>query len=233
MKNPILFLILLILVFPSACSKKVAEQKTELPAEAVTVPILDDDIPASDPKLGPMDSIKDLDKKVDTYQTGSNLSAETVESNRKLKRQIIRGTFDISELCRVALGGHWNEINTAQQSQFVALMTELLEKKAILSKEQVKGNEKPYQIIYATEKFLDDKKESAFVGTKLTVPSEKVTLNINYKLLKTQKGWKIFDVIVDEASLVENYKFQFDTIIKKSGYQELINRMQKKLTEMD
>jgi phospholipid transport system substrate-binding protein len=42
----------------------------------------------------------------------------------------------------------------------------------------------------------------------------------------------VYDVIVDDASLVDNYRYQFDTIITKSGYPELVQRMKKKLTEL-
>ncbi|EKD41708.1 MAG: hypothetical protein ACD_73C00568G0002 [uncultured bacterium] len=184
-------------------------------------------------KLGPMDSIKDLDRQIDGYKSGSNLSAEDVESNRKLKEDIIRGTFDLYELCRLALDIHWNEIDDAKKKYFVDLMTRLLERKAIFSKEQVKGTDKPYKVSYLKESYLNNEKTSSLVNTKVVVPSEKVDLNISYKLIMGPNGWHIFDVLVDEASLVENYKFQFDTIIKKYGYQELIDRMEKKLKEME
>lgn len=183
--------------------------------------------------LGPLDSIKELDRKVESYKTGPNITPEDLEANKKLKQQIIRGTFDIFELCKLALDVHWNEISADQQISFSNLMTSLLEKKAILSKEQVKGSSKPYRIVYKEEKFLNPEKSQAVVATKLFVPSEKIDLNINYKLLLSSRGWQIFDVIVDDASLVENYKFQFDTIIRKYGFPELVSRMEKKLKEMD
>ncbi len=112
-------------------------------------------------------------------------------------------------------------------------MTSLLEKKAILSKEQVKGGERNYNIAYGKEEFINPEKTNASVATNLTVPSEKVNLAINYKLAKTDKGWQIFDVIVDNASLVENYRFQFHTIIEKSGFPDLVSRMETKLKEME
>jgi len=51
-------------------------------------------------------------------------------------------------------------------------------------------------------------------------------------MLVTDYGWKIFDVIVDDASLLSNYKFQFDRIISKNGYEDLIERMQSKLNKI-
>jgi len=181
----------------------------------------------------PLEAIKELDRKIDHYKTGSQLTEQEVEANRKLKLDILRGTFDIRELCKLSLAEHWNEISPQEHDNFTNLMMNLLERKAIFSKEQVKGEGKPYQITYKSQKFLDDQKSKALVNTQIHVPSQKATITINYQLRQDPTGWRVFDVIVDEASLVENYKFQFDTIIKKYGYQELINRMQNKLKQME
>ncbi len=192
------------------------------------VPVIDEAVA----NLGPLESIKELDRKIESYKTGTALTAEEIEANRVLKQSIIRGTFDLYELCRLALSVHWDQIDEKQRTYFADLMNRLLEKKALFSKEQVKGDSKGYKVTYKSEQFLDAEKKTSLVQTKVVVPQEKVDLNINYKLIRNDRGWNIYDVIVDEASLVENYKFQFDTIIKKYGYQDLINRMEKKLAEM-
>lgn len=183
--------------------------------------------------LSPLESIKELDHKIENYKPEAQATPEELEANRKLKQEIIRGTFDIYELSKEALDKHWDTLTEADRNYFVNLMTNLLEKKAILSKEQVKGTDKPYRISYLGQEFLNPEKTQALVQTKLFVPSEKIDLDIHYKLKLTPYGWRIYDVIVDEASLVDNYKFQFDTIIKKNGYADLVSRMEKKLQEME
>lgn len=187
-----------------------------------------------DPKNAgtPTDAIKNLDKKVEEYQLGQDLTLEQKEKNANLKKRIIRGTFDIKELCRLSLGKHWDILADAQRKKFVSLMTELLETKAIFSKEQLQGSNKLYRIRYENETFDDPEKKTATVNSKMEVPKEKMTLDITYKLLLTQYGWKIFDVIVDDASLLSNYKFQFDRIITEHGFDELINRMNEKLKKI-
>ncbi|MBF0106561.1 MAG: ABC transporter substrate-binding protein [Deltaproteobacteria bacterium] len=182
--------------------------------------------------VAPMQAIKDLDKKIEGYHLGKDLTPDQVNENTSLKKQIIRGTFDIRELCRLSLGKHWHDITLEQQNQFVELMTTLLETKAIFSKEQLKGNQKYYNITYNKETYDDAEKKKATVSSKMNVPKEKMTLDITYKLLLTPYGWRIFDVIVDDASLLSNYKFQFDRIITKSGFAELIDRMNKKLEKI-
>lgn len=217
-----------------ACSKKAdPAQSTATNPQSVTSDSAPGDIPSNADLQGlsPMDSIKALDKKVDHYKTGT-LTAEEDVKNRKLKQEIISGTFDLAELCKLSLDTHWNEINDEQKNHFVSLMTKLLERKAIFSKEQVKTDGKPYDVVYKSEKYLDAEKTRASVASKILVPTQKVDLNISYSLLNKGGIWKIYDVIVDDASLVDNYKFQFDTIIKKSGFADLIARMEKKLAEM-
>ena len=231
MKQPLSMMLALFLLTAVSCRKKEeGVPKPEGGPSSVVTPVVPER-PVS--PLTPMESIKDLDAKVEGYKTGSKLTPEEIEHNRRLKEEIIRGTFDIAELCRLALAGHWEPLSQAERDSFVHLMTSLLERKAIFSKEQIKGEEKPYRIVYREEKFLDPEKKRSQVTTTLYVPSKKIDLNINYHLTKGEKGWSIYDVIVDDASLVENYKFQFDTIIRKNGFSDLVSRMEKKLKEMD
>ncbi len=225
------FLVLLLMITSCSSSKSTPEeikQSAPVVVTPVEVPVIDEAVA----NLGPLESIKELDRKIESYKTGTALTAEEIEANRVLKQSIIRGTFDLYELCRLALSVHWDQIDEKQRTYFADLMNRLLEKKALFSKEQVKGDSKGYKVTYKSEQFLDAEKKTSLVQTKVVVPQEKVDLNINYKLIRNDRGWNIYDVIVDEASLVENYKFQFDTIIKKYGYQDLINRMEKKLAEM-
>lgn len=229
------FLLFLVLIGSTGCKPKAEAVQTQ-PVATTPAPEAPSSqaapVPPPVSNLGPLESIKDLDRKIESYKTGDALTPEDIEANRALKESIIRGTFDLYELCRLALSSHWEQIDDKQRTYFADLMTRLLEKKALFSKEQVKGDSKGYRVTYKSEQFLDAEKKTSLVSTKVLVPTEKIDLNINYKLIRNERGWNIFDVIVDDASLVENYKFQFDTIIKKYGYPDLINRMEKKLAEM-
>lgn len=186
----------------------------------------------------PTRSIQGLDDMLDDFITkpkGEKLTAQEESHNRDLKKRILHGTFDIRELARLSLAKHWDARSEAERSQFVGLLTDLLEEKALFSKEQSASKSKSggkYFVVYRGEKFEDAGKARAFVRTKVVVPSENVDISLNYKVKKGSGDWKIFDIIVDEASLVENYKFQFDSIIKKHGYQDLVRRMQTKLSDI-
>ncbi|MBN1282329.1 MAG: ABC transporter substrate-binding protein, partial [Proteobacteria bacterium] len=190
------------------------------------------------PVKTPTRAIQDLDGMLDDFKVapkGKALSAADEEFNRKLKQDVIHGTFDIRELAKQSLARHWKELTPQQQDDFVKLLTDLLEEKALFSKEQSAAKSKgggKYYVVYSGHKFYDAGQTRSFVRTKVVVPSEKIDIPLHYRLKKKGEEWKIYDVIVDEASLVDNYRYQFDSIIKKHGYADLVRRMSDKLAEI-
>lgn len=190
------------------------------------------------PEGTPTRSIQGLDDMLDDFivkEKGGKLTSAEDAHNRELKKKILHGTFDIQELARLSLDKHWGQRSAAERSQFVGLLTDLLEEKALFSKEQSAAKSKSggkYFVVYRGEKFSDSKKSRAFVRTKVVVPSENIDISLNYRMKKDGGDWKIYDIIVDEASLVDNYKYQFDSIIKKHGYADLVRRMQDKLLDI-
>ena len=183
------------------------------------------------PEGTPTYEIQQIEKKMDAYDTRPNPSAELKANNAKIKRDILNGAFDLRELARLALDKHWGEISPAEQSNFVALLTDILETKAIFSKEQTKTQNKSYLVEYLGDQYSDNK-TTAMVRTKVVVPKENVKIEIDYKLKKSGSGWRVFDIIVDDASLVKNYQYHFDEVISKKGYNELVSLMRKKLAEI-
>lgn len=208
------------------------------------------------PEGTPTRAIQDLDTLLDGYVVSPKTEEEKAH-NRRLKKQALHGTFDIRELARISLDKHWKELTPKEQNHFVYVLSSLLERKAVFAKEQGGGKKKgtQYGITYKGHKFVK-KNEQAFVRSWVRIPRENLKISLNYRVhLKgsfqnqprdpifgrplppaqgstNSKEWKIYDVIVDEASLVDNYRYQFDSIIRKGGYEDLIRRMESKLQEM-
>jgi phospholipid transport system substrate-binding protein len=187
------------------------------------------------PEGSPSRAIQDLDDMLDSYVLDPQ-TAEQRQYNEDLKRAVIKGTFDIRELCRLALDKHWGERSAQEQDAFVDLMIRLLEKKAIFSKEQgqkkAKKSKNVYSVTYEGDKSLNPEKSISMAMSLVHIPSESLKIELNYKLKKDGGAWKIFDVVVDGASLLDNYKYQFDKIISKEGYPNLVHRMESKLKEL-
>ncbi len=242
MKKYIILMSAIVLI-GSACKKSPAPQKSSDAPDMTQTEEVPFVIPAFAKKQEkyfsegtPSRAIQDLDDMLDSYILNPKTPKDH-QYNANLKKAVLHGTFDIRELCRLALDQHWGERSSREQDDFVSLMIHLLEKKAIFSKEQGQKNTRSsknlYQVIYEGDKFLGPDKKSALAMSAVHVPSENLKIGLNYKLKKEGEEWKIYDVIVDGASLLDNYKYQFDRIIDKEGYPTLVHRMESKLKELE
>lgn len=48
-----------------------------------------------------------------------------------------------------------------------------------------------------------------------------------------QKDWRVYDVVVEDVSLVGNYRSQFSCVISKFSYEDLVHRIKQKLETLD
>ncbi|HEY1267955.1 MAG TPA: ABC transporter substrate-binding protein [Candidatus Binatia bacterium] len=146
-------------------------------------------------------------------------AAKQQERREKL-RQVIYPRFDFAEMAKRSLGPHWNRISPQQQQDFVRVFTGLLENAYA---EQIEASEGE-KVRYTREQIDGD---SAEVFTKVITPKgEEVA--INYKLHKVGSDWKAYDVIVENISLVNNYRSQFNRVLANASFDELMRKMQQK-----
>lgn len=149
------------------------------------------------------------------------------ESNKQERRRLLRDTilsqFDFKEMSRRSLGSNWRRLTPKQQDEFVGVFTDLLEK-AYLGRIESYNKER---FIYINEAIDEPYAE---VRSKI-VTSKGEEFSINYRLKRTDGMWKIYDVVVEDISLVNNYRSQFDRILSKTSYDELIRRMKEKLSD--
>jgi phospholipid transport system substrate-binding protein len=70
------------------------------------------------------------------------------------------------------------------------------------------------------------------VGTTLTVKKDQVS--VDYKLYKSAKGgWRIYDVVTDEVSLVETYQSQFRKLLADKGFDGLLSTLKSKRAQLE
>ncbi len=146
-----------------------------------------------------------------------------VQERRMAVRKIASDIFDFHEITKRSLGRHWQARTPAEQAEFVGLLSDLLERTYI---SKIEG--------YTGEKV-------AFVGEALdsgvaTVRSKIVTkqgteIPVEYRMYQAGNRWLTYDVSVEGISLVANYRTQFNAIIQKSSYQELVKTMRAKQAE--
>lgn len=168
------------------------------------------------------DFIKQTSTEVTTLLQKEDSNARQKEFSAKLN-----ATVDFRELASRALGEYWTAQSPEEQQKFLDLLQQLLEAnyRDKLSAQQLG---KDYSIEYADER---ERKDVAIVKTR--IKSKARTKPVDYKMLKRKDGWVVYDVVIDDISLVETYRDAYTEIIKKEGWDSLINRMEKKVAQLE
>ena len=145
------------------------------------------------------------------------------EVKKEKLRQIYDVMFDKVELSRRTLSRNWNSLNSAQRQEFVQLFRQVLEK-AYVDK----------ILDYAGEKVAFDREtplaeNQAEIQTRIITASKEIP--ITYRVLLSGGQWRVYDVIVENVSLVLNYRTQFNEILEKNTPAQLIEILRKKVAE--
>jgi len=143
-----------------------------------------------------------------------------MSERRDQLRQILFARFDFTEMARRALGANWRRRTPQEQEEFVRLFTEVLER-AYAGIIESYSDEK---ILYTNER-IDG--SFADVGSKI-VTSKGEEYSINYKAHLVSNEWKVYDVVAENISLVNNYRSQFNRVIAHESYDELVRRLKNK-----
>jgi phospholipid transport system substrate-binding protein len=154
---------------------------------------------------------------------GTNLNNEKQRKTAVDRlREIVYPLFDFKEMAMRALGPHWRRLEAQQQKDFVALFTELLERTYAERIDLYEGQ----KVVYTGET-LD--KNYAVVKTKI-VGKNGESYSADYRLHLAEGKWRIYDVVAENISLVNNYRSQFNRIIVNSSFDELLKKMKEKTT---
>jgi phospholipid transport system substrate-binding protein len=135
-------------------------------------------------------------------------------------RNVVYPLFDFPEMAKRSLGRHWRRRSQVEREEFIGLFTELLEKNYAGKIVNYSGE----KIIFTRETVEE---YYAQVDSKLIGKKEQ-EYSVKYKLWRVDEGWKIYDVVVENISLVNNYRAQFNRIIRQSSYEDLIKRIEQK-----
>lgn len=136
---------------------------------------------------------------------------------KEMLRDVLSLRFDFKEMARMSLGAHWNRQPTRQQ-EFVSVFTGFVENSYVSKMESLKGTE----VVYLRE-HVD--RELAQVDTKI-VPNRGDDVPVHYKLHLSGGEWKIYDVIVENVSLVDNYRSQFNRVLTSATFDDLLRKLQ-------
>lgn len=169
----------------------------------------------------PMRLIKEkyaqIESVIQTDKTDAGVRAKIVE--------ILESFTDFREFSRMTLKKHWKGLSEKQRALFTDKYRQLLHKSYV---RHFKANQ-DLEVGFRGEPRLV--KTKAMVMT--TVKSGKTESDVDYKLHLTEKGYRAYDIVIDEVSLMRNYRKQFGKIMKRDGFDSLIEKIQKKIDSKD
>lgn len=140
----------------------------------------------------------------------------------KLK-SAMKGMLDYEELSKRALASEWDKHSKKEREAFVALLKKLVER----NYEDNIRSTLDYKVNYVREKKKSDE-VIVFTVAKSKKQRRSPSISIDYRLKQEDGNWLIFDIITDGVSLVNNYRQQFRRILRKDGWDGLMDRMRSK-----
>ncbi len=139
------------------------------------------------------------------------------EKGRLEIRRIASELFDFEEVARRALSRHWANRTKQEQTEFVSLFTDLLERSYVGKIESYSGE----TIVYTGETVDGD---YATVRSRI-ITTRRIETTLDYRLYRTRGRCKVYDVLVDGVSFVSTYRSQFDRVIQAESYGALVERL--------
>jgi phospholipid transport system substrate-binding protein len=139
----------------------------------------------------------------------------------------VRNFIDFEELCRRALGRHWDAQTPEAQAHFVELMTRLIETNYTV-KLGDRTVSQEYQVNYDEERIRN---ETAVVSGQVDYDDEEMLVEI--WMLQRDDSWIVYDIVTDDVSLQETYAESFDSIIADEGWDSLVTRLQERVDELE
>ena len=151
--------------------------------------------------------------------------ALTQPQRREAVRSLAAETFDTTETSQRALGVHWQQRTPAEREQFVKLFAHLLEQTDVSWIDEYGGE----HLEYVGEQVDGDK---ATVRARI-ITSKGTEVAVESRVIQKGDRWLISDILIENLSLISNYRSQFDPVIRTSSYGELVKRLQARVVALN
>ena len=175
--------------------------------------------------LGPEELVRKVTQDVlDAIRSDKQLAAGDKQKALKLAEEKVLPLIDFEEAARLAVGRAWAQATPEQRKKLVEEFRRMLVRTYSNAISAYEGQ---------TMKVLPVRMKPG--DTEVTVHNQYIRaggtpLPVDYQMHKTDQGWKIYDITVEGVSLVLTYRSEFDAVVKQSGIDGLIKRLEEKNT---
>ena len=157
----------------------------------------------------------------------STLNDEALKNDLPARRAILRKTindqFNYRQMVMRSLAKNWDVRSAEEQQLFIALFKSLLENSYANKLES-----------FSDEKinYLDEVVKGEYALVKTEVVRKATTVGVDYKLVRENGVWQVYDFVIEGVSMVRNYRAQFTKIIHKHSYEVLVQKLTDKINAL-
>ena len=178
-------------------------------------------LPAASRAGDPTEQVRaTVDKVLTIVRSPNSKSKLQMDEQRAKLIEVIYPRFDFPEMAKRSLGPNWTRRTPEEQREFIGVFTALMGRAYAENIESYTSQ----NVLYTRE---SEDQNYAQVDTKI-VGDNQPPLAINYKLHRVDKEWKVYDLVIEDISVVNNYRSQFDRVIARSSFAELVRTMKEK-----
>ncbi len=180
--------------------------------------------PAPSRAGAPTDQIRGtIDRAIEILKDPTLSAKEKREERRELLKKEIEPVFGFEEMAKRSLGPNWRDRTPGERDRFVALFRELLENSYLGKIESYQG-----EVIRYGKETVDG--PYAQVKT-LVITGKGQEIPVEYRMLADKGRYRIYDVVIEGISLVNNYRSQFNSILRKSSFADLLDKLRASIKE--
>lgn len=137
---------------------------------------------------------------------------------------LVRSKFDFWAMSQRTLGINWKKATKDEQQHFVRLFAQLLE-------DTYRGRIKAYTYNDEHVEYIGERVRGSRAEVDTIVVANK-EIPVSYKMRLKGEEWLIYDVIIEEVSLISNYRNSYGEIVREEGFKGLLARMEEKIKEL-
>ena len=168
------------------------------------------------------------------------LASDSKKEEKAIKQEaqdLVKGLLDPSYISELIISGLPAKFNEKQQERIEIILNKLLTDRLMQANLPAKAELKkmkgkmPFEVKGEVKEQNNIIKGTAFV-TKAQTKRRRVIYEIDLCYYKTENGYKLFDVRIDGASTILDFRNQFSSIIKKKGVNHLLDLLEKKVSTL-
>ena len=153
---------------------------------------------------------------------------EELKKNPSLRREKLRETialrFNYTQMVMRSLAKNYKSRTEKEIEEFTTLFKRLLENSYASKIENYQDE---------TINYVGEQVKGSYAMVKTQIVRKDSSIDVDYKLINEEGEWTVYDFVIEEVSLIRNYRSQFTKIIKTESYGALISKLSKKIDDLE